>query len=506
LRYDSFDELPAARRLRRALLVCLGALCACSAPLEPRRTPVTPRWSATPAPAATEPSVPALPLDPPAPGGALTLEQLVNRALVANRGLIDARDALLSAEYSLQAAESAFELKIFPRSSASVLGTQETTSDIYGLGMEVSKRFETGTDVSVTPSVELFDGQYTSRIATRLRQPLLRGSSKEAVRSGVNAAEFSARSTARNLYRAQVDTVLATISAAYQVVRQREFLRLNEESAARLAGHANAARARERVGLASSLDVFRANLQAGQARDELDSARERYGEALDTLRIQLALALDAELEVDAPLAFDDVVFDERSATQLALAERVELAQARDSMAEAERRSRVARHNTQPDLDLALSYSQFGTSGAFGTSTELDQNAVTLSLVTTSDIARTAEFAQYEQSRLAVGGAARNIEFQRDQVVRQVRSALRDLDRSKKRINLQREQIAQAEGQLALARVKFNHGLASNFDVIEAESQLRAGQTELVSAVIDHILGTYRLRARLGTLLERPEGV
>ena len=58
------------------------------------------------------------------------------------------------------------------------------------------------------------------------------------------------------------------------------------------------------------------------------------------------------------------------------------------------------------------------------------------------------------------------------------------------------------GQLELARVKFRRGLADNFDLIEAETQLRRAQTGLVSSVVSYVVGTYRLRAALGKLVER----
>ena len=47
-------------------------------------------------------------------------------------------------------------------------------------------------------------------------------------------------------------TVLDTVRAMYEVVRQKELVKLNEESERRLRGHAEAARAKEKIGLASS--------------------------------------------------------------------------------------------------------------------------------------------------------------------------------------------------------------------------------------------------------------
>jgi len=486
-----------------------GAVGSCRAAETRPVVPPAPEWRASvPQPAAPQTdSAPALPVpNSVAIGtGAWTLERLVNRALDSNRSVLTSRDGVVAAGYSLIAAESAFQLMIFPRSSLGSTEINGAGAETLGLGVEFTKRFMTGTQVSVRPNVQLLGDEYTSGITTAIRQPLFRGTDPEAVRAGIDFAEFSARSARRSLYRTQVETVQSTITAAYQVVRQREFLRLSEESVERLTGHAEAARARERAGVASSIDVFRATLQLNQAQDGLIVARDAYGDALDSLRILLALPITAPLDVELPLTFDAIAGSEAEAIQCALDERVELEQARDSILEFERRSRVARDGTKPDVGLALSYQQFGNSDGFGNSLDLTNDALTVSLTTSSDLARRAEFAFYEQTLLNVNATRRSFELQRDQVVREVRLARRDLTRAAQRIELQEDQIRQAQGQLELARVKFSRGLASNFDIIDAESALRRGQTNLISAVIDYILGTYRLKAATGTLLEREGG-
>ena len=435
---------------------------------------------------------------------ALSLTEVVNAALRANRSLLNVRDGALSAEYSLVAARSAFELKVFPRLVATESSGDAAPGDAVGFGVEFRKLLPTGTEVSVGPSIDLLDDTYSSELAVTLNQPLLRGANREVVRAFVDAAEFSARTARRELYRAQVATVFSTIGAAYQVVRQAAFLRLSEESAARLEGHARAARARERAGLASSLDVFRATLEQNEARDSLVAAQEAYEDALDLLRVELALPLSAELAVDLPLMVEPLGLTEAEAVQVAMQNRVELEQADENAFEAERRSRVARDGTRPDLDLSVSFGRFGTSDDLSRSLDLDQDALSVSLLTSSDLSRTAERAFFEQTRLDVASSLRSRELVADQVVREVRAAFRALRREAKRVEIQEDQIRQAKSKLAVARVKFDRALATNFDLIEAEDELRTAETNLISATIAYIVGTYRLRVAMGTLLERPQ--
>ena len=332
----------------------------------------------------------------------------------------------------------------------------------------------------------------------------MRGANREFNLSGIREAEFSVRSARRSLYLTRVRTVLDAVGAAYEVVRQRTLVRLNEESAERLGRHARAARAKEKIGLAGPIDSYRAGIQLREAEDTLTTAREDYRDALDDLKIILALPQEEPMEVEAPLTYDLVEITGEEAVGMALSSRVELEQAVDLLGEAERRSRIARHNILPDLNLALNYSRFGVGDRFGESTGFDRDLWGVSLVTSTDLTRTEEKIAFEQSRIDIRGAERNFSLSRDQVVREVRRELRSLRRSGQRISIQEEQIAQARGQLELARVKFRRGLTDNFDLVDAESQLRNAETNLLSVVLEYIVGTYRLRAAMGTLVEKQE--
>jgi hypothetical protein len=159
----------------------------------------------------------------------LTLESAINRALEANRGIRDVMDQVEGARLSLVAAESDFELKIVPAGDVSITGSSdEDSSDTLGAGISLQKKFDVGTDILVTPKTRKSDDLYNTGVDTTLIQPLLRGFGKEFNLSGVRSAEFGTRSARRNLYLRQVNTVVLTIGAIYDVVRQRELYRLNE--------------------------------------------------------------------------------------------------------------------------------------------------------------------------------------------------------------------------------------------------------------------------------------
>jgi outer membrane protein len=429
-----------------------------------------------------------------------TLERCINRALTANRGLLDVSAQADAAEYSLIAAESIFELQVVPSANSAFV---DSSFDSVGVELGLSRLMRNGTTVSVIPSVRRVEDVFVSGYTATLDQPLLRGRQRELVEDGVDRAKFGIRSSDRALQLAQIDVVLGTIQSLYRVVQERESLTLIQDSVARSDSHLEAARARERAGLSSSLDVFRATQQRNQVQDSFDSSTQAYADAVDTLRLILALPLDVPLEIDAPLQVEDQRLSEREAIALALSRRVEVAQAMDSVSEASRVARVASINTMPDLDLVLSASQVGTSEEFDDSLELGSVLFGVSLGSTTNWRRTSEKAFLAQARLGVESARRALALRRDLVTQDVKRALREVERGRLSIVLQQQQIGQAAGKLEVARKKFDLGLANNFDVIEAEEELRSAQIALIRAITRMISSQFALRAALGTLVEHP---
>ena len=415
----------------------------------------------------------------------LTLDGAIDRALVANRGLIAAGDQIDSSRLSLVAAESQFELKFRPNANVGFgKHSSNGTNEEYGVGLTIDKRFETGTSVAVTPRLDKVSGGYQSGVDVTLSQPLLLGTNREYNMAAVNSAEFSQRSANRSLFLTRVNTVVSTVMLMYRVVQQREVVLLNNESAKRLEHLVVGTRAKEKIGLATSIDTLRGELQLRHAQDTLVNAKESYGDALDDLRVQLSLPMDQPIEVDAPLVYTIVEIDESRAVQIAMKNRVELEQAQDNFEESQRYSRIAKHRTLPSLDLVFGYSQVGVNENLLNDFGLDDHVWNVNLVTSS--------------------AKRSMELQQDDIARQVKRDLRNLRRAQKQITIQDEQIINSEKQVRLAKIKFDHGLANNFDLVEAEADLRQAETKLVSSVVNYIVGTYQIRQSLGTLLQDPE--
>jgi outer membrane protein len=221
----------------------------------------------------------------------------------------------------------------------------------------------------------------------------------------------------------------------------------------------------------------------------------------DRLKIVLATPLEQAVQVVAPLDCQPVDIGVGQAVETALQHRVELKQVDDDIEEAKRGSRLSKNNLFPQLDLVANYTRLGYDDALAGTTGFSEESWSVNLVSTTDWSRTAEKATYRQSLLAVKRIELDQSTRIDGIKREVRQYYDALQKAQERMQIRNDQIDQARGKLALAKIKFSHGMANNFDLIEAETELQEARANLLAAKIEYIVGMYRLRAAIGTLLE-----
>lgn len=436
----------------------------------------------------------------------LTLTNAVSQALNSNRQFLGTIEKLTTAQYGIDLAESEFTISITPSSQAGYVGgDKQTPGFTVGGGVDFSKKFMHGTLVSVAPSIIKTQHHYVTEIQTTISQPLLRGLGKEYQLANLMGAQFGLRQAYRNLYIAQVQLILRTIQNLYDIIKAEKSWELNQESYQRIRQFYQAAKLKEKIGLSDAMDVYRAETELRQAEDALKGTQERLEESKDNLRDLLALPLDSCIKVDVPVVYTPHPVDLDKAVELSLKNRIEIDQAHDDWQESERISRIAKKNLYPELNLVLNYSNAGRAKHFKDSIQRDrENIWGVGFTTSADFSPLAEQIAYEQSLIAIDSASRSIDQTEAAMILEVKKAKRQLDRAYERIRLQEEQIKTAQGELYLAKIKFDRGMADNFNVIQAEKSLRSAQQNHWSAIIDHIVGEFQLLVAMGLLIDKPK--
>jgi len=427
----------------------------------------------------------------------LTLEQAIKLALKANRKLIGVGYSLKNRELSINSAESEFELKILPTVHAGVADHIESS----GAGISLEKKLPFGARSSLFSSIGRSDDENTGEVGLSLDIPLLRGFGGEINKDPIMSSQFALRTAERSLYITKVSTVLETVTAVYNIIKQEALVKLFETATAQLDKHVKTARIKESVGLATPMDIFRAEIRIKDSENSLNLARESLRDAKDRLKLILSIPLEKTINVSAPLEYVATDINLNNAIAIAHNNRIELKQAEDVIKETIRRSAIAKNNLLPDLNLVMHYERYGSSDDFSRSMHLNEDRWGIRFVSATDFARTAENIAYKQSLTNIKAVCLNLEIKKDEIEREVRRQLESLRKAKDRVVIKKEQIRQAEGKLSLSKIKFNYDMASNFDVIEAETELARARSNLIAEQTEYIVGKYRVRATLGTLID-----
>jgi outer membrane protein TolC len=325
----------------------------------------------------------------------------------------------------------------------------------------------------------------------------------------VSAAEMLIDRQAYHDWKASAK-VEAGATLSYQdmrdlVVREAAGLYLTGQSAAAAVAAADAhvvisvslerlARDQRDQGLATGVDVVRAQVQLARDRQRALVARNAYQNSLLSLARFVGLGLGTPFELAEPLVFEHVDAPGISdAVNSALASRADyqalLAQ-HDALDE-QRQSVHAR--ALPKLSVNGDYGALGRS--FGSLPGIGEVQAT---VTISLFDRDRAGAQQEVSgRLhaineQLADLARGIE-------QELRKAVLDLESTDEQVHVDEAAVDLATRELALAQDRFRDGVSDNIEVIAAQDALAQTQDERINALARHADARVALaRARGGT--------
>jgi outer membrane protein TolC len=434
----------------------------------------------------------------------LDLAAAVRLALEQNFSLLNSADSVSSARWQESAASGQFLPQVVPVFQK---GDGRTL-----FGLDISQKLPwSGGRLTATGRYTSVDGTEidspfasTSDLRLLLSQPLLRGAGPNATYFELTNARRAVTGQERSFELARQALAVQVASSFYSVVAQRQLFEVAAQSLERTEGLLEASNARLQVGMASKLDVFRAELQAAQAREGMIRSRAALETALEQFRGILALPPDAPVEPEAvslAVPEGEDVEPVEVLVQRALDNRLELKEARDQVGDAERSASLAKQNMLPELDLNVGVTQLGFGRSFGDAWRggLTDRQVEFFVSASYPIRQTTLKANRAVRELEVGVRQRGVTQLELEIEREVHRAWRELDRIRQSVEVQVQAVDVAEKQRRLAELRYQRGLASNFDVVDAESNLVVARSSLVSLLTSYAVARLELKRVTGTL-------
>lgn len=392
-------------------------------------------------------------------------------------------------------------------------------STTSGFGAAVSKALTTGGSIIFALATDFLRGLTSnpaeiaqSIITADMVLPLLRGSGRLVAMENVRQSERDTLYALREFARFQQELRVDIASAIYAAI-ELEQRWTNEEAAYEslqqlVLEQTDSAAA----GKIPEFQLDQARTDLFEADDRRQRAQRAFEDAIDVLKFDLGIPM----QIGIVLVREDVMriledgpgpppYSLDDAIEIAGERRLDLKNARDREIDAERHVLVARNALLTQLDI-VGGGSLDTPGRRAFDFEDVEARGDIGLILDLPLERTAERNAYVRTIISLFRAKRARERIEDNVDRQVRTAYRRLEQTRRSYSIQLEGERLAERRVESTGLLLQRGSANIRDRLESESARRDARNALTGAIIEYAIAYLAYERDIGTLVvhEPPE--
>lgn len=408
----------------------------------------------------------------------LDLDETIQRALLTNPDIKIAESQRKEAKADYSAAKSARGISI---SLSHSTGRGGYADPQYNQQLKIwSKGIDNSHSNSVTASLPLFTGgELQGQI----------GQAKANYRSMLSAEEQA--------YNEMKETAT---TGYFNMLNATNMKALRQESVDRLQAHLDNVIAQYNVGIVARADVLRSEVELANAKQDYITASNEYDVAEATLNNIIGTPLNTTLKLKDSLQY--VPYDNDMAYCLAYSEqhRPELKQAEYGVDAAEAALVVARSGHMPKVYASASNSWASESWP-GDDNEEWQVGVTASMNIFDSGVTWSKIHAAQEALVQAKESQRQI---KDNVELEVRTDYLNLREAEKRITTTQVAVASAEEDYHIAVVRYQAGVGTNIDVMDAQEALTQAKTNYYQALYNYNTSKAALNTSMGVGVPVPE--
>ena len=343
-----------------------------------------------------------------------------------------------------------------------------------------------------------FGVSYSSGLGVNVTQMIFDGS----FFVGLRAAKTLTQLTDFDLVKAENDVIENVKKAYFGVLVNQERIRLSESNLARIDSLLKETKALYEAGFSEKIDVSRIQVQRNNTYTQLERSRTAWEISKEILKIQMGM----------PLTVDILITE----TLQELNPREELNQL--LVEEGERRIELDQLSTQIELqqyDLKYNTSQYmptidfiGNARRSGAGNEINtvydsQNWFGSSLLGLSMnipiFDGLSKSARIQKNRYTINQLENQRFYLNDNFRNEIFTSKANLKNDLNILDVQRENLELAQEVYNIARIKYQEGVGSNLEVVEADGALIEAEINYLSALYDGLISKVDLERALGLL-------
>ncbi len=340
----------------------------------------------------------------------------------------------------------------------------------------------------LVPAVDMpDDGRTYYGMAVELVQPLYTGGRLTAVK---NMAEAGRDSAGHDLKTADQDLALAVKKAYFTVLLTRQMTRALDDAVASMAIHVNEAEAYHLMETVPRLDVLRAREKLADLKQQQLLAANNFALARTALNFTMGVDLSTQYTFGGQPPLGPLPVSLEALVQEALDRRPELAAMDAKIQMAEDQVALAQSGHLPTLALVGSAHRFEPENQ-DPSAEIGLVA-SLKLYDHGMVSHSVALARHglEKARTARTQLERGIRLKVEQAFRNVQAA-------RASVNVAQSSLATAEETLEAARTRYQVGLSTSLERLDAEVSLTRARTNHIHALSMYNISVSELERALG---------
>ncbi|UXX79518.1 TolC family protein [Reichenbachiella carrageenanivorans] len=362
--------------------------------------------------------------------------------------------------------------------------------------IEADGNFPPGVPAGETVALE-FGIPYTSSFDVALSQMLFDGS----FFIGLEAAKTFTQLSKKDHIKTKIDVAEAVSKAYFLVLVNRERFGLIERNYSRLDSLLSDTKVMYSSGFAEKIDVNRVQVQFNNVKVEKENYEQVLNVSESLLKFQMGLNHSEELELTSTIEGIDY-FDFADAANFTYEQRVEYDQMNINKELKELDIKNVRAKYYPKLDLIATYGQNTGNTSFGdlfSDQWFGLGAIGVK-ATVPIFDGLRKRRQVQQRQLQVQQIDYSLNLLKNNIDVEIESALADYNRSIEMMEAQRENMELSQEVYEVAKIKYNEGVGSNIEVIDADATYKQAQINFYNALYDALVSKIDLQKAYGVLL------
>jgi outer membrane protein TolC len=283
----------------------------------------------------------------------------------------------------------------------------------------------------------------------------------------------------------------------FNVLQSRNEWNVSQETVDNYSNHLKNVRLQYDVGMVAKSDVLASEVSLANAQNTLIKAANNYELAIATLNNAMSLPLDSELQLEENLTHEKYTVSLEECTQYALEHRPEMAEYQAKITSALDDIKIAQSGRLPSVSFVATQDWYDNELPGSGNSNWYVGLTASQSIFDSGLTK----SKIKQAQSGLDATREEARQKRDTILLEVRQYYLSMQEADKRIETSQVAVKQAQENLRIAEIRYNAGVGTNLDVLDAVLSLNEAKMNYIQAGYDYDTNKAQLDRAMGVAVE-----